>query len=49
MARRYTTDGSEPTPASTPVTGPILERGTIRVAAFDRKGRRGAVAAIEAR
>jgi hexosaminidase len=49
MALRYTSDGSEPTPASTPVTGPILERGTIRVAAFDRKGRRGAVAAIEAR
>ena len=46
---RYTSDGSDPTPASRPVTGPIAERGTIRVAAFDRKGRRGPVAAIQSR
>ena len=49
MTLRYTTDGSDPTAASSPVTGPIAARGTIRVAAFDRKGRRGAVASIEAR
>jgi hexosaminidase len=49
MTLRYTSDGSEPTAASREVTGPIAERGTIRVAAFDRKGRRGAVASIEAR
>ncbi|MEH6435868.1 family 20 glycosylhydrolase [Massilia sp. DD77] len=49
MLLRYTSDGSEPTAASTPVTGPIAERGTIRVAAFDRKGRRGPVASIESR
>lgn len=49
MTLRYTSDGSDPTAASSPVTGPIAARGTIRVAAFDRKGRRGAVASIEAR
>ncbi|WP_373999896.1 family 20 glycosylhydrolase [Massilia sp. AB1] len=49
MMLRYTSDGSEPTAASTPVTGPIAERGTIRVAAFDRTGRRGPVASIESR
>jgi hexosaminidase len=31
------------------VTGPIHERGLIRVAAFDRNGRRGLVAAIDRR
>jgi len=47
MVLRYTSDGSDPTPQSTQVTGPIAARGAIRVAAFDRMGRRGAVAAIE--
>lgn len=47
MLLRYTTDGSEPTAASRLVAGPILEAGTIRVAAFDRNGRRGEVAMIE--
>jgi len=47
MVLRYTSDGSEPTAASSLVSGPILERGMIRVAAFDRQGRRGPVAAIE--
>lgn len=47
MMLRYTSDGSDPTAASRPVTGPIAERGTIRVAAFDRNGRRGGVASIE--
>lgn len=49
MQLRYTSDGSDPTAASSPVTGPILEQGTIRVAAFDRRGRRGPVASIESR
>jgi len=49
MQLRYTSDGSDPTPDSRPVTGPIAERGTIRVAAFDRNGRRGTVAGIELR
>ncbi len=49
MMLRYTSDGSEPTAASRQVSGPILERGTIRVAAFDRNGRRGAVASVESR
>ncbi|WP_229459201.1 family 20 glycosylhydrolase [Massilia cavernae] len=49
MTLRYTRDGSDPTPASSPVAGPIAERGMIRVAAFDRKRRRGPVASIESR
>jgi hexosaminidase len=48
MQLRYTSDGSDPTAQSRPVTGPIGEHGSIRVAAFDRNGRRGAVAAIDA-
>ena len=44
---RYTSDGSEPTVTSKLVTGPIAEPGPIRVAAFDRKGRRGLVAGID--
>jgi hexosaminidase len=46
---RYTSDGSEPTTNSKPVTGPITERGLIKVAAFDRNGRRGLVASIDRR
>ena len=46
MVLRYTSDGSDPTAESKLVTGPIVERGTIRVAAFGRNGRRGAVATI---
>jgi hexosaminidase len=49
VTMRYTTDGSMPTAASRPVTGPIAERGTIKVAAFDRNGRAGAVATIDRR
>lgn len=49
MVLRYTSDGSDPTPASKEVAGPILEKGRIRVAAFDRNGRRGAIASIDAR
>jgi hexosaminidase len=46
MLLRYTSDGSDPTAQSRPVTGPIEAHGSIRVAAFDRNGRRGAVALI---
>lgn len=46
---RYTTDGSAPTATSKQVTGPIAARGTIKVAAFDRNGRRGLVATIDHR
>jgi len=49
MVLRYTSDGSVPDASSKAVTGPILERGTIRVAAFDRNGRSGAVASVESR
>jgi hexosaminidase len=44
---RYTVDGSDPTAASKQVDGPIVERGLIKVAAFDRKGRAGLVASID--
>jgi hexosaminidase len=46
---RYTSDGSEPTAASKLVDGPIEARGMIKVAAFDRNGKRGLVAAIDRR
>jgi hexosaminidase len=49
LVLRYTSDGSTPTAASRPVAGPIAERGTIRVAAFDRNGRAGMVASVENR
>ena len=49
IALRYTSDGSVPTAASRTVAGPIAERGTIRVAAFDRNGRMGHVASVENR
>jgi hexosaminidase len=47
MLLRYTSDGSDPTAQSRPVTGPIEAHGSIRVAAFDRNGRRGTVAVIQ--
>jgi hexosaminidase len=43
---RYTTDGSEPTTQSPAVQGPIKARGTIRVAAFNGRGRQGATASV---
>jgi hexosaminidase len=43
---RYTTDGSEPTAQSPAVQGPIRARGTIRVAAFNTLGRKGATASV---
>jgi hexosaminidase len=48
MSLRYTTDGSEPTPRSPVVNGPLPLRGTIRVAAFDGRGRRGHAATMTA-
>lgn len=48
MTLRYTTDGSEPTPRSPVVEGPIPRRGTIRVAAFDGVGRKGHTATLTA-
>jgi len=49
FALRYTSDGSEPTANSPLVQGPIAERGTIQVAAFDRNGRRGGISRIDHR
>jgi len=43
---RYTTDGSEPTVRSPVVRGPILFRGTVRVAAFSTTGRKGHTARL---
>ncbi len=45
---RYTTDGSEPTLRSEPVSGPISIRGAaeIRVAAFTASGRKGATSRV---
>lgn len=48
LTLRYTTDGSEPTPRSPEVRGPIPFRGSVRVAAFDRTGRRGHSARLSA-
>ena len=45
---RYTTDGSEPTVRSALVRGPIPFRGTIRVAAFTTRGRKGHTARLTA-
>lgn len=49
LTLRYTVDGSVPDAGSRVVMGPIAEAGTIRVAAFDRNGRMGAVASVERR
>jgi hexosaminidase len=38
---RYTTDGNEPTTNSTIYTSPINQKGTIKLRAFDSKGRGG--------
>jgi hexosaminidase len=48
LTLRFTTDGSEPTVKSPAVTGPIPLRGTVRVAAFDGRGRKGNTATIAA-
>ncbi|HJV71405.1 family 20 glycosylhydrolase [Ideonella sp.] len=49
FSARYTTDGSEPGPGSPLVAGPIGEHGWIRVAAFDRNGRRGLSSLVDNR
>jgi hexosaminidase len=46
---RYTSDGTEPTPKSPAVEGPITASGVIRVAAFDGRGRKGATATLRIR
>ena len=46
---RYTIDGSEPVVDSKLYTGPISEKGVIKVAAFDAGGRRGRVVEVESR
>jgi hexosaminidase len=46
---RYTTDGSEPTVKSAVVQGRVAEKGVVRVAAFDGRGRKSATAKVENR
>jgi len=41
LAIRYSSDGSEPTINSTIYTNPITQKGTIKLRAFDSKGRGG--------
>jgi hypothetical protein len=43
---RYTLDGSEPTPKSPEVRGPLPARGQVWVAAFDAAGRKGHTAKL---
>lgn len=44
---RYTKDGSDPVSGSTLYTGPVVEKGKLRFAAFDVAGRRGKVMEVE--
>ncbi|MFT3790146.1 MAG: family 20 glycosylhydrolase [Rudaea sp.] len=44
---RYRSDGGEPDAGSPVVSGPLRERGSLRVAAFDASGRRGRSAQID--
>ncbi|WP_432719593.1 carbohydate-binding domain-containing protein [Jeongeupia wiesaeckerbachi] len=43
---RYTTDGSEPTLASTQYAGPVAVTGAVKLAAFTTTGRRGRVVSV---
>ncbi|MFD2999077.1 family 20 glycosylhydrolase [Pontibacter toksunensis] len=47
MEVRYTTNGSEPTKSSKLYTGPIAEKGTIKLTVFDSTGRAGRVTTVE--
>jgi hexosaminidase len=47
LAVKYTTDGSEPTANSKAYTGPIAEKGTIKLRVFDPTGRAGRVTTVE--
>ncbi len=49
LAVHYTADGSEPGPQSPRVQGPITERGLIRAATFDSRGRRSASTQVDNR
>ena len=47
LALRYTTDGSDPSPGSTLYNGPIAARGTIKIRAFDTRGRGSLTTTVE--
>ncbi len=44
---RYTTDGAEPNAQSKVYSGPVTEKGTIKLAAFDVAGRSSRVTTVE--
>lgn len=46
---RYTTNGAEPTANSKVYTGPIKEKGTVKLKVFDPSGRSGRVVSVENR
>ncbi|WP_348945660.1 family 20 glycosylhydrolase [Chitinibacter sp. FCG-7] len=46
LAIRYTTDGSDPTPASALYTGPVAATATMKVAAFSTNNRRSRVVTV---
>ena len=43
---RYTTDGSDPTPTSASFTGPMEASGTVKLRAFDSRGRGSLVSEV---
>jgi hexosaminidase len=49
LQARYTINGDDPQPGSNPVTGPIEEKGWIKVRIFDGRGRGSRTSMIEIR
>ena len=49
MIIRYTTDGSDPDEGSSEYTQPVQVSGTVKLRAFDTRGRGGRVVSLEAR
>jgi hexosaminidase len=49
LTLRYTLDGTDPTSSSPEFNAPINKRAIVRVAAFDRNGRAGRAAQVDAR
>ena len=47
MEVRYTTNGTEPTKNSQLYTGPISEKGTVKLKVFDPSGRAGRAVTVE--
>lgn len=47
LSIRYTTDGTEPTPQSSLYSGPIADKGVIKIRVFNRKGRGSTTTTVE--